>query len=183
MWAMAASVRIRGSGFAPTAPHPEPGFLELWSWGLNGHLSGHSAPAGPSPGTTRGAGEGQGGHLTWTTPARECEQKQLFVGAAGAREGLGSGSALDGRQGARATRASRSWLRPSPSTVPNTCRCFTISLRWWLLMWVSGTNLQWNVSLGAQLSRADPHPSAPSTMHGSLCGSPFVTTRPGNCGS
>lgn len=59
MWAMAASVRIRGSGFAPTAPHPEPGFLELWSWGLNGHLSGHSSPAGPSPGTTRGAGEGQ----------------------------------------------------------------------------------------------------------------------------
>ena len=50
-------------------------------------------------------------------------------------------------------------------------------------MWVSGTNLQWSVSLGAQLSRADPHPSAPSTMRGSLWGSPFMTTRPGNCGS
>lgn len=60
MWDMAANVRIRGSGFAPTArPPTQPGFLELWSWGLNGHLSGHSSPAGLRPGTTRGAGEGQ----------------------------------------------------------------------------------------------------------------------------
>lgn len=90
------------------------------------------------------------------------------------------GLALDGRQGAEPHELLQVMATPPPSTVPNTCRCFTISLRWWFLMWVSGTNLQWSVS-GAQPSRADPTPQP--QHYAWFSGSPFVTTRPGNCGS